>query len=69
MHGDEWRESQFFHRVCEQLLPLRKMTKKQAQRELQANGFTLVREYDRLPWQHLLFFQVKKNTPDKELKN
>ena len=46
--------------------PLHKMTKAQVEHEMKANGFTLVREYDRLPWQHLLFFQIEKNTPEKK---
>jgi ubiquinone/menaquinone biosynthesis C-methylase UbiE len=36
--------------------PLHKMSKKQIMKEYQANGFRLVREYDELPWQHLMFF-------------
>lgn len=36
--------------------PLHKMTKAQVKQELEPNGFTLVREFDRLPWQHLMFF-------------
>lgn len=36
--------------------PLHKMTKVQVKRELEPNGFTLVREFDQLPWQHLMFF-------------
>ena len=36
--------------------PLHKMTKKQAVKELRANGFRLAKEYDELPWQHMLFF-------------
>jgi len=36
--------------------PLHKMTKAQVRRELEAAGFRLVREFDRLPWQHLMFF-------------
>ena len=39
--------------------PLHKMTKAQATVELEANGFELAREYDRLPWQHLMFFKVR----------
>jgi hypothetical protein len=35
------------------------MTKAQATVELEANGFELAREYDRLPWQHLMFFKVR----------
>jgi ubiquinone/menaquinone biosynthesis C-methylase UbiE len=40
--------------------PLHKMTKAQVRRELEANGFELAREYDRLPWQHLMFFKVRE---------
>jgi SAM-dependent methyltransferase len=38
--------------------PLHKMTKAQARAELEPAGFELAREFDRLPWQHLLFFRV-----------
>jgi ubiquinone/menaquinone biosynthesis C-methylase UbiE len=36
--------------------PLHKMSKKQILKEFEANGLKLVREFDGLPWQHLLFF-------------
>lgn len=36
--------------------PLHKMSKAQVLKELVPNGFRLVREYDELPWQHLMFF-------------
>ncbi|MCP4885371.1 MAG: methyltransferase domain-containing protein [Planctomycetaceae bacterium] len=36
--------------------PLHKMSKSQIMKEYQANGFKLVREYNKLPWQHLMFF-------------
>ena len=36
--------------------PLHKMSKQQALKELQANGFQLTKEFDGLPWQHMLFF-------------
>ena len=36
--------------------PLHKMTKAQVRRELEPNGFTLQRDFDQLPWQHLMFF-------------
>lgn len=36
--------------------PLHKMSKKQIMKELPANGFKLVKEFDRLPWQHMMFF-------------
>jgi ubiquinone/menaquinone biosynthesis C-methylase UbiE len=35
---------------------LHKMSKEQVQKELTANGFKLADAYDRLPWQHMLFF-------------
>jgi len=35
--------------------PLHKMTKAQIQDELVPAGFEVVREFDRLPWQHLVF--------------
>jgi len=36
--------------------PLHKMSKKQVNKELTANGFKLVKEFDDLPWQHMMFF-------------
>ncbi len=36
--------------------PLHKMSKKQIRRELGANGFRLIEQYDGLPWQHVMFF-------------
>lgn len=36
--------------------PLHKMSKKQIMKEFPPNGFRLVEEFDRLPWQHMLFF-------------
>lgn len=35
---------------------LHKMSKEQILKEFPANGYKLVREYDELPWQHLMFF-------------
>jgi len=35
--------------------PLHKMTKEQIRRELEPAGFRVVGEFDRLPWQHLVF--------------
>jgi ubiquinone/menaquinone biosynthesis C-methylase UbiE len=37
--------------------PLHKMSKEQIMKEFPPNGFTLVEEFDKLPWQHLMFFQ------------
>jgi ubiquinone/menaquinone biosynthesis C-methylase UbiE len=36
--------------------PLHKMSKRQILKEFPANGFRLVKEFNRLPWQHLMFF-------------
>ena len=36
--------------------PLHKMSKKQIMKEMTANGFKLAKEYDELPWQHMMFF-------------
>jgi SAM-dependent methyltransferase len=36
--------------------PLHKMSKAQIRKEYEANGFELVRQFDGLPWQHLMFF-------------
>lgn len=38
--------------------PEHKMSKRQILKEYGANGFRLVKEYDELPWQHLMFFEV-----------
>jgi ubiquinone/menaquinone biosynthesis C-methylase UbiE len=37
--------------------PLHKMSKEQIMKEFPPNGFKLVAEFDKLPWQHLMFFQ------------
>ncbi len=39
--------------------PLHKMSKEQILKELPANGFKLVKDYDKLPWQHMMFFGRK----------
>ncbi len=36
--------------------PLHKMSHEQILRELQANGFRLAKQFEQLPWQHMLFF-------------
>lgn len=46
--------------------PEHKMTKKQVNRELVANGFKLASEFDELPWQHVMFFQVDPDWQPKE---
>ena len=38
------------------ILPLHKMSQPQVVKELEANGFKLVGQFDRLPWQHVLYF-------------
>jgi 2-polyprenyl-3-methyl-5-hydroxy-6-metoxy-1,4-benzoquinol methylase len=38
------------------ILPLHKMSQTQVVKELEANGFKLVGQFDRLPWQHVLQF-------------
>ncbi len=35
---------------------LHKMSKAQVDKELTSNGFKLVKEFDRLPWQHMMFY-------------
>lgn len=37
--------------------PLHKMSKQQILKEFTANGFRLVEEYGKLPWQHMMFFE------------
>jgi ubiquinone/menaquinone biosynthesis C-methylase UbiE len=37
--------------------PEHKMSKAQVMKEIPANGFKLVEQYDDLPWQHLMFFE------------
>jgi len=36
-----------------------KMSKEQVVREFTANGFKLIRQFDDLPWQHMMFFAQK----------
>ena len=42
-----------------------KMTKAQIIKEYKANGFKVAKEYDRLPWQHLMFMQADETWTDK----
>lgn len=37
--------------------PLHKMSKAQIMKEFPPNGFKLVEQFDKLPWQHLMFFE------------
>lgn len=39
--------------------PLHKMSKAQIRSELEPAGFRVAREFDRLPWQHLVFLEAK----------
>jgi len=41
--------------------PLHKMTKAQIRAELEPAGFELAREFDRLPWQHLMFWGARQD--------
>jgi ubiquinone/menaquinone biosynthesis C-methylase UbiE len=47
--------------------PLHKMSKAQIMQEFPPNGFKLVEEFDKLPWQHLMFFQ--RDTASQSEKN
>jgi len=46
--------------------PLHKMSKAQVNKELTANGYKLVKEFDRLPWQHMMFFGIDKMDNEKK---
>ncbi len=46
--------------------PLHKMSKTQIMKEYEKNGFKLVREYNQLPWQHLMFF-ARDDSPLEEI--
>ncbi len=45
---------------------LHKMSKEQMKKELAANGFEAVEEYDGLPWQHVVFFAPRKEDAPKK---
>ncbi len=48
------------YRLEDESIPIKllhKMSKRQILREYEPNGFELEREYDGLPWQHLMFFR------------
>ena len=47
--------------------PVHKMTKAQIRAELAPAGFQTAREFDRLPWQHLLFMEASR--PGKQQEN
>ena len=40
---------------------LHKMSRQQMLREMSANGFELADEFEDLPWQHMMFFEVAEN--------
>lgn len=40
--------------------PEHKMTKAQINKELSLNGFKLAKEFDELPWQHMMWFEVEE---------
>jgi hypothetical protein len=42
------------------------MSKAQIMKEFPANGFKLVEEYDKLPWQHLMFFEVEEGNHESD---
>jgi ubiquinone/menaquinone biosynthesis C-methylase UbiE len=44
------------------ILPLHKMSQAQLMKEIPSNGYKLVRQYDRLPWQHVLQF-AREDSP------
>jgi ubiquinone/menaquinone biosynthesis C-methylase UbiE len=48
--------------------PLHKMSKRQILKEFLPNGFRLVREFDQLPWQHMMFF-ARDDAADNPSKN
>jgi ubiquinone/menaquinone biosynthesis C-methylase UbiE len=48
--------------------PLHKMSKEQIMKEFPPNGFKLVAEFDKLPWQHLMFFQRDDANAERESK-
>lgn len=43
--------------------PEHKMSKAQILKELTANGYKLAREFDELPWQHMMFFSATTDQP------
>jgi ubiquinone/menaquinone biosynthesis C-methylase UbiE len=45
--------------------PLHKMSKEQIMKEFPPNGYKLIAEFDKLPWQHLMFFQ-RDDAPKEE---
>ena len=48
---------------------LHKMSKKQINVEYPANGFKLVKEFEKLPWQHMMFFARDEEYKEQPLDN
>ena len=46
--------------------PLHKMSRAQVLKEMEPNGFRLVDQFDKLPWQHVLFFEPSPPGPAPE---
>jgi len=44
--------------------PLHKMSKQQVMLEYEPNGFKLVKEFEKLPWQHMMFFGKANGAQD-----
>ncbi len=45
---------------------LHKMSKKQIDKEMVANGFKLAKEFDKLPWQHMMFYAKAEPKEEKQ---
>jgi ubiquinone/menaquinone biosynthesis C-methylase UbiE len=45
---------------------LHKMSKEQILKELEPNGFKLVEQFDKLPWQHVMFFEAAEVKAEKK---
>ena len=43
--------------------PEHKMSKEQIMKEMTANGFVLSRSFDKLPWQHMMWFEAGQPAP------
>jgi len=46
--------------------PLHKMSKEQILKEIPPNGFKLVEQFDKLPWQHVMFFEKDEIKEEKK---
>jgi ubiquinone/menaquinone biosynthesis C-methylase UbiE len=47
---------------------LHKMSKKQIMKEFPSNGYKLVEQFDKLPWQHVMFFEADPEWNDEDAK-